>query len=261
MSGTLQVGRTSRLGVTWLGHDVGVNPLLDHARAERAPSDLTMYLGRWAPGPRPPDAHRPVVEAAGQPLRHRLLRPLAAAEMFGSWLTARALRASGCGRAERRQSAELKMSRKGGDAETAMAGRTVEYQSNGLARSASTPSGITKSLTCVRKSRWLEFGDLTPQGSAWNRVDVVEVHDALGWHAIGGSQHELRDETSDGSRDGRYHDRPDAAGNRVSGHDQDRAVPARRCRKPNLTVLHRPNPTSLRRVPNRRSDRLLTHHR
>lgn len=76
--------------------------------------------------------------------------------------------------------------------------------SGGCSRSA--PCGVAKCSTCLSKPRRFERGDLPPESVTWNRVDVVEVDDAIGGNTVVGRQFKLRDQTSDHPRDGCHDD-------------------------------------------------------
>ena len=72
------------------------------------------------------------------------------------------------------------------------------------------------------------------EGVSLNRVDVVEVDDAIRRDAVsGGSEFEFGDESSDGARDRRHDDRSDAIGDWVmknkSASETVLESPATRC--------------------------------
>src|SRR5213082_3367314 len=100
--------------------------------------------------------------------------------------------------------------------------------------------------TCLDQAAGGKNGHVAPKLLARKRVDVVEVHHAVGRHSVGRCcQIEFGYEapTSPGERGD--HDGSDAVRDRVAGEHEDRTVAAWGRRKPDVTALHRPSPTSL----------------
>lgn len=81
-------------------------------------------------------------------------------------------------------------------------------------------------------------------------MDVVEVDDAVRRDAVFEcGQFEFRNESPDDAGDCGHDDGSDAISDGVPSQDEDWPIAAWGGGEPNLTVLHRPSRTSLRRVP------------
>ncbi len=151
----------------------------------------------------------------------------------------------------------------GRDEATYLAGSVTRTVAFGVAiigrvRAVLATGGVAKYLAGLGTSRCLELGDLSPKGGTRNRVDVVEVDDAVRRNSVVRCQRELRHKIADRPGDGCDHNRPDSISHGVAGENQHGAVAAWCFCEPDFTLLHRPNPTSLRRVPTRRFGRWLT---
>jgi hypothetical protein len=67
--------------------------------------------------------------------------------------------------------------------------------------------------------------EATPEGLPGNRVDVVEVDDAIRWQSIlGGRERELGDQVSSRSGQSGNHDRLNSIGNGITRQDEDWSV-------------------------------------
>ena len=71
--------------------------------------------------------------------------------------------------------------------------------------------------------RW-ECGHQSPEGGAGDRVDVVEVDDAVRRYAVGRCQRQIGDQPSLGAGQGSHNGGDDPVGHRVAREDQDGAV-------------------------------------
>ena len=143
-----------------------------------------------------------------------------------------------------------------------VADRVSRAAITGRAGAVSTSGGVAQALAALSEPRGFELDDVSAKGVSGNRVDIVEVDDAIRWDAvIGGCEFEFGDESSNGARDRRHDDGSDAIGDWVSGEHEYWAIAAGCRGEPHLTALHRPSPPSLPPVPSRRSGRWLTRRR
>jgi hypothetical protein len=127
---------------------------------------------------------------------------------------------------------------------------------------SSATGGITKSLTHLRHSTWRHRGNETPKRITPNRVDVVEVHDAVARNAViiyGQIQfgHEAACRASQrGNDDSTY-----SISDRIARQDEHRSIAASCGSKPDVTALHRPSPTNPPPAPSQRFRRAPTRSR
>ena len=97
-----------------------------------------------------------------------------------------------------------------------------------------------------------ELSHPPPEGRARQSVQVVEVHDTVRRDAVFACRkQQLRDEPAPRPGQRRHDNRADPIGDRIAGQHQDGAIATWRRRKPDLTPLHRPSPTSLPQAPSR----------
>jgi hypothetical protein len=121
---------------------------------------------------------------------------------------------------------------------------------------SSALGGIAKSLTCLCHSNWRQRGNETSKRIAPNRVDVVEVHDAVGRNSvIVDRQLQLGYQCSCGASERGNDHSTDSISDRIACEDEDGSVTAGRGSEPNVTALHRPSPTNPQPDPSRRSRR------
>jgi len=121
---------------------------------------------------------------------------------------------------------------------------------------------VAETLTRVDQAVRFKLHDLATEGGSRDRVDVVEVDDAVRRDAVFMcGQFEFGNESPDSASDRRHDDGSDAISDGVSREHEDRSFTARRGGEPHFTALHQPSPTSLRRVPTRRSGRSLPRRR
>ena len=126
----------------------------------------------------------------------------------------------------------------------------------------STIHGASKHPTGLGQPGGTQLGDTTPERPPWQRVEVVEVDYAPSRYTVGpGGQPQLGGNTTLNTRQCRDNHRADAVGDRIPSEDEHGSVSTRRRRKPDLTSLHQPSPTSPRRGPNLRSQQAPALHR
>lgn len=109
---------------------------------------------------------------------------------------------------------------------------------------------------CLRQA-----SDPASQGRARQRMNVVEIDDAIAWHAVvGGGQSQLGHQSSTGAGQCCYDDRADPVGNRISRENENGPVTAGCRGEPQFTAPHRPSLPIPRQAPIRRSRRGISHH-
>ena len=74
--------------------------------------------------------------------------------------------------------------------------------------------GVHPGAAGLRQPTWVQGGYGAPKAVARQRVDVVEIHDAVGWDAVPvGGQLDLGDEASASPGERGHNDRADPVGN------------------------------------------------
>src|SRR5581483_8567925 len=131
---------------------------------------------------------------------------------------------------------------------------STRSRGDSAAECGSAADRVAERPTSLSHPRPRERGYAAPECRSRDRVDVVEVHDAVGGYGVVlDREYQLRDETTAGPRECRHDNRADPIRDRIPGQHEDRAITPGRRGEPDLTPLHRPNPTSLRQDPSRRS--------